>query len=78
MDNEELDIKVLAIDGVSPTPENLRNGTYPLTITYYGVIRAEDEDNVGGRFLDWMVSEEGQRCIDQAGYVTVKDVSDFK
>ncbi len=61
-------IKVLAIDGVYPSEENLRSGAYPFTANYFGVIRKGDEAAPGGLFLDWMISEEGQRCIQQAGY----------
>ncbi len=62
-------IKVLAIDGVYPSEENLRSGAYPFTVNYYGVIRKGDEAAPGGLFLDWMTAEEGQRCVLQAGYV---------
>ena len=67
-------IKILSIDGVYPTPENLRNGTYPYTALYYGVIRREDELNAGGKFLRWMKSVEGQRSIQQAGYIPYAEV----
>ncbi len=66
------DIKVLSIDGVSPTAENLRSGAYPFATNYFGVIRMGDEEAPGGKFLTWMQSEEGQRAIRQAGYVTLK------
>lgn len=65
------DIKVLQIEGVSPTPENLRSGAYPFAAHYYGVMRKGEEDGVAGRFLDWMRGEEGQRCIAQAGYIPI-------
>ena len=68
------DIKILGIDGIASDEENLRAGTYPLTTCYYGVIRGSDEDAPGGLFLDWMLSEEGQRCIRQAGYVPLADI----
>ncbi|MCL1796574.1 MAG: substrate-binding domain-containing protein [Clostridia bacterium] len=68
------DIKVLSIDGVAPTPENIRSGAYPFTTNYYGVIRAGDKNAAGGRFLHWMLSEEGQRCIAQAGYISMTEV----
>lgn len=66
--NENL--KVIKVDGIEPSPENLRSGAYPLTTAYYGVIRKEDAENAGGLFLEWILSKEGQRCIAQAGYVT--------
>lgn len=67
-------IKAIAIDGVEPTNENLRNGAYPFTTYYYGVIRAGEEDGPGGRFLEWMLSQEGQRSIEQAGYIPMEAI----
>ena len=65
--NEE--IKILKIDGVPADEANLRTEAYPLTTCYYGVIRSEDENATGGQFLDWMLSEAGQQCVAQAGYL---------
>jgi phosphate transport system substrate-binding protein len=63
-------IKILKIDGVSADPENLASKRYPLTVSYYGAIREEDgPDSIGRKFLDWMLSDEGQKCIALAGYV---------
>ena len=62
-------VKVLAIDGVYPDDESIRSGDYPLATQYYGVIREGDEEEAGGLFLDWILSEEGQRCVAQAGYI---------
>ena len=64
-------MKAISINGIAPTPENLRSGAYPFTTSYFAVIREEDREAVGGQFLRWMLSEEGQRCIAQAGYVPV-------
>lgn len=62
-------IKVIKVDGISPENESLRNKSYPFTTNYYGVIRKEDEQNTAGKFLEWMLSSEGQKCIEQAGYI---------
>jgi phosphate transport system substrate-binding protein len=70
------DIKVLAVNGVYPTAENVRSGAYPFSTSYYGVIRAGEEQETGGLFLDWMVSEEGQQCIRQAGYIPYLTLGD--
>jgi len=51
---------VLAVDGVSPTPENLRSGAYPYTVYYYAVYEKGNE--TAERFVNWMVSDEGQQC----------------
>ncbi len=67
-------IKTLAIEGVAPTNANLRSGAYPFTTNYFGIIRAGEEGGPGGLFLDWMLSEEGQRCIQQAGYIPMTEL----
>ena len=65
------DIKVIKINGIEPNDANVRNSLYPFIVPYNGVIRSSDVTNVGGKFLDWMLSEDGQRCITQAGYVSL-------
>lgn len=72
----EENIKVLAVDGVYPTPEAVRDGSYPFSTHYYGVIRGDEEDAVGGQFLSWMLSEDGQRSIAQAGYIPMQPVEE--
>lgn len=66
------EIKLLSIDGVAPTKENIRNGTYPLTSEFYAVTVGTDNPNVT-RFVDWIVSEEGQTLVDKVGYVPVEN-----
>jgi phosphate transport system substrate-binding protein len=63
------DIKTLAIEGVKPTAVNVASGAYPLATSYYGVIRTQDAESTGGCFLKWIRSDEGQRCVAQAGYI---------
>ena len=64
-------LKVLSVDGAAPTPENLRSGAYPFTVYYYAVYREGNEN--AKRFTDWLVSDEGQRCVAQAGYIPLRD-----
>ena len=61
-------IKVLEIDGIAPTDENIRNNVYPFCTNYFAVYRSGDVDSVAGKFVEWILSDEGQRCIAQAGY----------
>lgn len=62
-------IKVLAVDGVYPSTENLQNGTYPLTANYYAVYLKGDEQ--AEAFVQWLLSDEGQKCVEQAGYIPI-------
>ncbi|MDR1539616.1 MAG: substrate-binding domain-containing protein [Clostridiales bacterium] len=65
-------VKILKIDGIAPDREALASKAYPLSVSYYGIIRENDgEDSTGRKFLDWMLSKEGQSCIEQAGYVPI-------
>jgi phosphate transport system substrate-binding protein len=68
------DIKILKINGIMPSDENVRNNSYPFIAPYNAVIRSTDVYEVGGRFMDWMLSDEGQACIAQAGYVSLREL----
>ena len=63
------DIKLIAVDGVAPSVENIKNGTYPIVAPVYAVTyRGNDNPNVK-LLIDWILSEEGQYIIEQTGYV---------
>ena len=63
------DIKLLSIDGISPSVENIQNGTYPITADLYAVTyENNDNDNVR-LLLEWVLSDEGQEIIRCTGYV---------
>ena len=63
-------VRVLAVDGVAPTAENLQSGAYPFTVNYYAVYRKGDENTAA--FVDWLVSDAGQQAVRQAGYVPLR------
>ncbi len=63
------EIKVLTVDGVTPTEENLRSGAYPFTTCYYAVYRKGDALAEG--FANWLAGPEGQQVVRQAGYIPV-------
>lgn len=63
------DIKLVAIDGVAPTVENIKNGTYPVVAPVYAVTWAGNDNPNVKKLLDWILSEEGQYIIEETGYV---------
>lgn len=67
---ESSGVKVLAVDGVTPAEENLQSGAYPFTVNYYAVYRKGDANTAA--FVDWLVGEEGQKAVRQAGYVPLR------
>ena len=64
-------VKVLKVDGVAPTGENLRSGAYPFTVYYYAVYEEGNEN--AAHFAGWLTSDEGQKCVAQAGYIPLRD-----
>ncbi len=61
--------RVIAIDGVKPTPENIRNRSYPFIAEVVAVIQADlPKDSPGRQLRDWLLSPEGQSVVEQSGY----------
>ena len=65
-------IKLLAVDGVKPSNETIKNGEYTLNTAYYIVTRKGDTSEDAQKLVNAMLSEEGQRVAEEAGYVGVK------
>ena len=65
------DIKLLSIDGVAPTAENIKNGSYPIVTPIYAVTYEENTNENVDRLLEWILSEEGQYIIEETGYVGI-------
>ena len=67
------DIKILSVDGVAPTAENIRNGSYPIVTPMYAVTYEENTNENVDLLLQWILSEEGQYIIEETGYVGISD-----
>ncbi len=64
-------IKLLSINGVAPTGENIENGTYPIASEFYAVTRTDAGENTI-RLLEWIQGEQGQSLIEKTGYTPLK------
>lgn len=62
--------KMLKIDGVAPTAENIKNGSYPFTVEFYAVTDGEPRGNTK-LVIDWLLSPQGQRLIELCGYTGI-------
>ena len=65
-------VKLLALDGVYPDTENIKNGSYPIINELYAVTRKGEENPNVQAFVDWMLTEEGQRIVEGSGYVGIE------
>ncbi len=66
------DVKMLSVDGVYPSAENIRNGSYPIVSNFYAVYRADNENPNIKPLIEWILSEEGQHIVNESGYIGVK------
>jgi phosphate transport system substrate-binding protein len=64
-------VKALTLNGVSPGPENVRKGSYFLTRDFLFVTKAEPAPAVK-KFLDFVLSPEGDRVISANGAVPLR------
>lgn len=65
------DSKLLKIDGVAPSPENIKNKSYRFISCIYAVTNGEPQGNTK-ILIDWILSEQGQELIEKTGYTPVK------
>ena len=64
-------MKVLSVDGVSPSLENISDQKYPLITTVYCVTLESNHDENVKKLLDYILSEEGQEIVEASGYAPI-------
>lgn len=63
-------IKLVAIEGIEPTKETIRNGRYPISDDFYAITAGTTNPNVEP-LLQWLTSTQGQQLVEKVGYVPV-------
>jgi phosphate transport system substrate-binding protein len=68
-------LRMLAVNGVTPSYETILNGRYRFSDYYYAVLRADtpQDDEVRG-VVAWLLSDEGQRAATAVNYVPLRAV----
>lgn len=72
--NKNAGIKLLAIDGIEPTSENIRTAAYPFTAYLYAVTTGNETPNTK-RLIEWFLSDQGQRLVEKCGYIPINPTS---
>ena len=68
---QNINIKILSLNGIKPTVENIRNKTYPITGNFYAItIKGKESENTK-KFIDWILSEQGQEIVRKVGYISL-------
>ena len=66
--NQEDNVKILSIDNIYPTSENIKNQSYPLSTYLYCVtLKSNQKENVK-KLKEYLLSRQGQYIIEQTGY----------
>lgn len=72
------EIRLLALNGVEPTKESIQNDSYPISSEFYaitcsaiGTPAPEEVNKHIADLLTWILSEQGQKIVEQTGYVAV-------
>lgn len=66
-------LATISVDGVAPTPDNVKSGTYPMARPLFLVTNGPPA-GAAKRFIDYVVSPEGQKLVSRHGYLTLSDL----
>ncbi len=69
---ENSGVKMLSLNGVYPSAENIQNGTYPVVVRFYAIYRKDNPNKNIPLLINWLLSDEGQKLIEESGYVRIK------
>ena len=66
-------VKLLSVNGIAPTPENIRNGSYPFITDIFAVTAGTSNPHIQS-LIDWLLSPQGQELIEKTGYIGIKSL----
>ena len=64
-------VKMLSLNGVYPSAQNIQNRSYPIVTQFYAIYRADNDNENIPDLVDWLLSDEGQALIEKSGYVRI-------
>ena len=66
-------LRLLAVDGVTPSNETIADQSYPLCNEFYAAILQDSAaDSPERKVYDWLSTDAGHACIEKNGYVAVE------
>ncbi len=69
-------VKAIQIDGVSATVDNINNGSYKMARPF-NIATKDSISEVTQDFIDYIMSEDGQKIIEDNGYISVSDAGAY-
>ena len=64
-------VKILKINGIEPTVETIADGSYPVSGGIYAIYRKGETNENVYKAVDFMLSPEGQKIVEDSGYIPV-------
>ena len=65
-------VKALKLDGVEATAENVKSGDYKAARPF-NIVTNGEPDGLTKDFIDFIMSSEGQKVVEDNGYISVND-----
>lgn len=65
-------VKMIAVDGVYPSIDNITNDSYPIIGNFYAVYRKDNDNENIPRLIELMLSSDGQQIVEKSGYAPIK------
>ena len=63
-------VKAVSVEGVEPTAENVKNGSYVLSRPF-NIATKEDVSDIAQDFINFIMSADGQAVIEDKGYIAI-------
>ncbi len=70
-------VKAAKIDGAEATVENIKNGTYKVSRPF-NIVTKDDLSEVAEDFVNFILSEEGQKVVEDKGYISEGNTGAFE
>ena len=71
------DVKALKVDGVAPSVEGVKDGTYKIARPF-NIVTKDGISEVAQDFVNYIMSAEGQAVVEEAGYVSMGSEGSYK
>jgi phosphate transport system substrate-binding protein len=65
-------IKLLSVNGIYPSRETIQSNEYPYSDVFYAITTNTENENVS-KFIEWILSEQGQYLVAKTGYVPINN-----
>ncbi len=65
-------VKILSVNNLPPTADNIRKGFYPIS-RYLYLYTIQPPEGLKKEFIEWIISRDGQNIIKKIGYIPLFD-----